>query len=171
MSCVLSSAISKPCGNGKSGVKKMWAVEHAALATIAETAGVVTTLTLDGGKSFYGWEMEPGQGTFNSPIQRNRANGTTFYEHKATVKFNRYETTKRNEILIIASADILLIALDKNGKYWLLGKENGLSLESGQGTSGQAMGDFSGFELAFTGEENELPVEINSTVISGLSLS
>lgn len=171
MTCVLSSTISKPCGNGKSGIKKYWAVEHAALATIAETAGVVTTLTLDGGKSFFGWEMEPGQGNFTSPIQRSRENGTTFFEHKATAKFNRYETTKRNEVLIIASADILLIALDRNGKYWLLGKENGLSLEGGQGSSGQAMGDFSGFELSFTGQENEPPVEINSTVISGLSLT
>lgn len=169
--CVLTAAISKPCGNGISGVKKMWAVEHSALGTFTETAGVITAMALDGGKSFYGWEMEPGQGQFTAPIQRSRDNGTTFFEHKATCRFNRYETTKRNEIKIIASADIALIALDRNGKYWLLGKENGLSLESGSGDSGKAMGDFSGFELSFTGMEPDLPIELNSSVVTSLSLT
>lgn len=171
MTCVLTTAISKPCGNGKSGIKKMWAVEHSALATVTETAGVVTALTLDAGKSFFGWEMEPGQATFSAPIQRSRENGTTFFEHKASTRFNRYETAKRNEVLIIASADVVIIALDRNGKYWLLGKENGLSVESGQGTVGQAMGDFSGFEIAFTGQEDAPPVEVSSSVVTGLSLN
>jgi hypothetical protein len=171
MSCVLTTAIAKPCGDGVSGLKKIWAVEHAALNAITETAGVVTAMTLDAGKAFFGWSFEPGQAQMTAPILRSRENGTTYYEHKLAVKFNRFETTKRNEIKIVAAADTAMIALDRNGKYWLLGKNNGMTLESGTGDSGKAMGDFAGFDLNFTGAEEDLPVEINSATITSLSLS
>lgn len=171
MTCVVSSVIAKPCGDGVSGLKKIWAVEWDALDTITETANVISALTLDGVKAFFGWSFEPGQAQMTANINRSRENGTLFYEHKLNVKFNRYETTKRSEIKIVAAADLALIALDRNGKYWLLGRVNGMSLESGTGDTGKAMGDFSGFELNFTGMEPDLPIEVSSGVATTLSLT
>jgi hypothetical protein len=86
-------------------------------------------------------------------------------------KFNRWETTKRNEIKIISAADLLIICLDRNGKYWLCGRENGMSLESGSGAIGANMGDFSGFELSFKSSEIDMPIEINSATVTSLNLS
>jgi hypothetical protein len=171
MTCVLSTAIAKPCGDGVSGLKKIWAVEWDALDSITETAGVITAMTLDGVKAFFGWSFEPGQAQMTANINRSRENGTLFYEHKLNVKFNRYETTKRNEIKIVSAADLAIIALDRNGKYWLLGRVNGMTLESGTGDSGKAMGDFNGFELNFTGMEEDLPIEVNSATVTSLSLT
>lgn len=171
MTCVLTTALTKPCGEGISGIKKIWAVEHEALNTMTVSAGVVTAMALDASKTFFGWVMEPGAAKISNGIMRSRDNGTLYYEHKATVKFNRWEVTKRNEIKIIAAADIALIALDRNGKYWLLGRENGLSLDSGSADSGQAMGDFSGFELSFTGSEPDMAVEVDSSTVTSLALT
>lgn len=171
MACVLTTALTKPCGEGVSGLKKVWAVEFTALNTMTVTAGVVTAMALDATKVFFGWEFEPGNASMSNPIQRSRENGTLYYEHKLTVKMNRYETTKKNEIKIISASDVALIALDRNGKYWLLGRENGLTLESGSGSIGAGMGDFSGFELAFTGMEPDFPVEVDSSTVTSLALS
>jgi len=171
MACIVTTAITKPCGDGIAGIKKLWAVEHPALDTMTLTAGVVTAMALDATKVFLGWDIEVGAAKMTAAIQRNRDNGTLFYEQKIAVKFQRYEVTKRNEIKILATADLAIVALDRNGKYWLLGRENGMSLDSGSADSGQAMGDFNGFELSFTGMEGDLPVELNSSVVTSLALS
>lgn len=171
MPSVITTAISKPSGDGVSGLKKIWVVEFTALNTFTETAGVITAMALQATKVFFGWAFEPGNAHMTAAFMRSRDNGTLFYEHKLSVRFNRYETTKRNELKIAAAVDLAIIALDRNGKYWLMGRECGMSQDPSIVDLGKAMGDFSGFDMAFMSNEIDLPIEVSSGVVATLALT
>jgi len=55
-----------------------------------------------------------------------------------------------------------------NGKYWYLGKNNGLDITAGNSGTGTAIGDRSGYTLTFTGKEAALSPEVSSSIIAAL---
>jgi len=64
---------------------------------------------------------------------------------------------------------LMAVFQDANDKYWLLGRVNGIDLTGGNGASGTAQGDRSGYTLTFSGGEKELAPEVASNVIAGLT--
>jgi hypothetical protein len=79
------------------------------------------------------------------------------------------QANTRNEILLLAKNNLMAVVEDANGKYWLLGKSNGLDLTGGNSGSGTAQGDRNGYTLTFSGGEKELAPEVNSGIIAGLT--
>jgi hypothetical protein len=53
--------------------------------------------------------------------------------------------------------------------YWLLGSLNGLELSAGTGQSGTAFGDRNGFDVTFTGMEEQPMREVQSSIIAALT--
>jgi len=74
----------------------------------------------------------------------------------------------RNEIKLLAQNTLIAVAKDNNGKYWLVGRQNGIDLTTGTMGTGTAFGDRSGFDLTFAGSEPEPMVEVNSSVANAL---
>ena len=72
----------------------------------------------------------------------------------------------RNEIVNLAQADLLIIVKDQNGKYWLLGQVNGMSMAASIAQTGTAYGDRNGYELNFEGAE---PAPANEILYSAFS--
>jgi len=77
----------------------------------------------------------------------------------------------RNELRLLGLNRLMAIVTDRNGKYWLLGRSNGLDVSGGTSQTGTAFGDRNGYEMTFTGME-ELPCsEVSSTIIATLTSS
>ena len=55
--------------------------------------------------------------------------------------------------MLLAQADLLLIAKDQNGFYWLQGVDNGVNLAPSEATAGKAYGDMNGYTLNFEAAE------------------
>ena len=85
----------------------------------------------------------------------NDQNGTSYFDQTATYILNKMEKTKRNEIKMIARAKMSIIIKDNNGTFWLMGKENGVRLASGDNGTGTALGDRNGYSLSFQAQEFE----------------
>jgi hypothetical protein len=168
MSCALTTGFTLDCRNSNGGIEAVYFTELSNGANITASGGLISTFTLNTGQ-FFKYELRKKTSVFEQNIQVNNENGTVFYEQSLTIKLDKLETTKRNEILLLAQNNLLVIIKDNNGKFWLMGETRGALLNGGNGTTGTAYGDMSGFELTFMGEEPELAKEVASNQIGSLT--
>ena len=87
-----------------------------------------------------------------------------------TAVFFKYDQDKRNQVKILSQNDqIQIIAIDQNDVQYYLGQVNGMYLSGGSAATGTAYGDRNGFELTFTGQEQEPARVISGTLASVFS--
>lgn len=172
MSCVLTAAIAAQCRDAVGGISKVWAVEVAAAhegdATYVETSGALTTLTLETtptARTIYAWNFGKDSASINEIVHTGNENGTTMYDHGLELSFWKWETNKRNEILIAATTPLLIVVKDQNSQYWALGLTRGLDMQDGaEATSGKLLNDKNGYTLQFMGSEPAPVIEITDAV-------
>jgi hypothetical protein len=134
-------------------------------------SGMVTAISV--GTTYYAYETTNAQGavsTFNDNAVVNSQNGTSYFDQTATYVLNKMEQVKRNEVKMIARAKMTVIVEDNNGKYWLMGQQNGVRLVSSESGTGAALGDRNGYSLSFQAQEFDNAPEVDPTVIAGLAI-
>lgn len=168
MACALTSGRALDCRDSVGGIKRLLITELANKATLTTTSGAISAFTLSTGKQFWSYEQVRETSNFSEAIQASVENGTLAYETTLTAIFNKGETSTRNQIRLLAQNRLMIIAEDRNGKYWLLGETNGAELTAGSYASGTAMGDRNGYELTFVAKEAEPMKEVSSGLIATL---
>lgn len=169
MACALTSGYTLDCKDSLGGIKAVWFIEHANVSSVTEASGVVSAITKGSGKVFYKYELVRNTSTLTENITASVENGTVFYAQELSVILNKMQASTRNEILLLAKNVLMAVVQDSNGKYWLLGKQNGIDITGGSSTTGTAQGDRNGYTLTFTGGEPSLAPEVASGIISGLT--
>ena len=168
MACALTSGRALDCRDSVGGIKRLLITELANKATLTTTSGAISAFTLSTGKQFWSYEQVRETSNFSEAIQASVENGTLAYETTLTAIFNKGETSTRNQIRLLAQNRLMIIAEDRNGKYWLIGEANGAELTAGSYASGTAMGDRNGYELTFVAKEAEPMKEAASGLIATL---
>ena len=168
MSCALTSGYSLQCKDSSGGIVEVYFIEKANVTSIVDSSGTVTGLTKAAGKRFWKYELPKETGSLTETITGNTQNGTIFYASELKIVINRLQVAVRNEIRLLAQNTLIAVAKDNNGDFWLIGRLNGIDLNSGTLGSGTAFGDRSGFDLTFTGSEPDPMLAVNSTVASAL---
>lgn len=147
----------------------MYFIEKGNVSSTTEASGVITAITKGSGKVFRKYELVPGTSSLTENINANVQNGTVFYAQELSIILNKLQANTRNEILLLAQNTLVAVVGDNNGKYWYLGKVHGLNMSGGNGATGTAQGDRSGYTLTFSASEGALAPEVASGVISGLT--
>lgn len=168
MPCALTQSLTLDCRDSIGGLKSVMFIEFGNVTAITAAAGVVTAITKASGKKFYKYELVKETSQFTETFTSSVQNGTFFYAQELSIVLNKLQTNVRNEILLLAQNNLLAIAEDKNGNYWLLGRLNGLDVTGGNAASGTANGDRSGYTITLTGQEKELAIAVQSSIIAGL---
>lgn len=163
--CNLTRNITIDCRDSVGGIKELKLRKHPSTSDITLTsANVVSSIGTSG---WFKYEFRPETASFTETETENDVNGTVFYEPNLSVMIHKLTTTLRNEFRILTQSRLDVVVLDRNGKYWLLGWNNGLT-KSGSAATGQGMGDMNGYTLTLIGKE-ELPmVEVTSTTYNTL---
>lgn len=164
MACALTQGYTLDCKDNIGGISEVYFAPLADIATITETAGVVTALTMDAGKFFYKYQLVRETSNFNEVITSNVQNGTIFYAQTVEIILNKLQVNTRNEILLLAKNHLAVIVVDLNGNKWFLGKQNGMDLTGGGSNSGTAFGDRNGYTLTFTASEKELAPSVTAVI-------
>ena len=169
MACALTQGYTLDCKDSIGGIKSVWFIAAGDVSAVTEVSGVVTAITKASGKVFYKYQLVKNSSSLTENVNANVQNGTVFYAQELSIILNKLQANTRNEILLLAKNNLLAIVEDANGKYWLLGKQNGMDLTGGNGATGTAQGDRSGYTLTFSGSEKELAPEVTSSLIAGLT--
>lgn len=169
MPCALTQNYVLDCREGLGGIKNVWLIAHANVTSVTEASGIVSAIGKSSGKIFYKYELVKNTGSLTETITSSVENGTVFYAQELSIVLNKLQANTRNEILLLAKNTLMAVVEDANGKYWLLGRLNGIDVTGGTAATGVAQGDRNGYTLTFTGGEKELAPEVASAVISTLA--
>lgn len=156
------------CDVGSGGTVELWLIEAGNITALVESSGTITTVTKAAGKIFRKYQLVLETSNFDEAITGNRANGTLFYAQSGSAIINKQQVAVRNEILLLAVNNLIIITHDQNGTYRLYGRTNGMRLEAGSAATGVALGDRNGYTLNFTGKEPQLAPFVDSSVIATL---
>lgn len=168
MACALTQGYTLDCKDSLGGIKAAWFIAHQDVSAVTEASGVVSAITKAAGKVFYKYQLVKNTSSLTENVTASVENGTVFYAQELSIILNKMQANTRNEILLLAKNNLMVVVEDANGKYWLLGKTNGLDLTGGNAGTGTAQGDRNGYTLTLTGGEKELAPEVASSVISTL---
>lgn len=169
MACNLTSGWSIDCKDSQGGIVKIF-IANGPVVSFTETAGVITAISDAGGTlgpaDFFEFEVPKQTSSLTETVNASTENGTVFYQQDLILVFNKMEASKRNQILLMAqNEDLIVVAKDGNGKYWSVGISRGASLTAGSLTSGTAYGDRNGGELTLTGLEPAPMFEVSGTIV------
>ena len=169
MPCALTKGYKLGCRDNVGGITEVRLIAFNSVTgtIVVDGSGVVTGSFPASG--FYKYEVPKGAGQFTETVNASTENGTIFYQQELVFPVNRMDQNVRNEIRLLGLNRLMAIVTDRNGKYWLLGRNNGIDITGGTSQTGTAMGDRNGYEMTFTGME-ELPCsEVSSSIISALT--
>ncbi len=168
MACALTQGYSLDCRDSAGGVKSVYFIEHANVTWVTQASGTVSAIAKANNGRFWKYNLQRATASFTEEYQDSIENGTTFNRQTLTIILNKMQAATRNEIALLAANVLMAVVEDQNGKYWLLGYQNGLMREGGSGATGTALGDRNGYNLVFTGDERLMAYEVSSSVVTGL---
>jgi hypothetical protein len=169
MPCALTQGYSLDCRDSLGGITEVYFIEKANVSSITAASGSISALTKVAGKRFYKYELVPGTSSMTENINANVKNGTVFYAQELSIVLNKLQVSTRNEILLLAQNTLLCVVKDNNDNTWLLGRINGINITTGNGATGTAQGDRSGYTLTFSATEKELAPTVASGVFTALT--
>jgi len=172
MSCTITEGIARGCRDNAGGVYQFYIASYPAGLSVSKTSPSGETyeeiVDIDTDSSptiFYEFIPNKNSSEFTETYQVSLENGTVGYEQKATMVFSKMEADKANQIKMLATGDVLVIIKDKNGRYFLMGENEGAQLSGGNAGTGKALTDLNGYSLELTAMEGSHADEIAGTSI------
>jgi len=177
MSCFISEGYALDCRNASlGGLKTIW--------ILGDSGNTITTTTQDadgkytsisGTGTFYKFELAKGSSSWEEAISVNTTAQSVAFTPTLTLSFPKLNQTLRNTFFeLVKQNEIYAVILDNNGRYWLVGPENGLSADAGSMVSGLGLTDLNGVNaLVLAGGEPEPSSEIDniSTAFAGVTFN
>jgi len=169
MACALTSGYSLSCRDSAGGIKSVYLIEFDNVSGVTESGGTASAIAKANNGKFYKYNLQRGTSNFEEAYNDSAENGTSFHVQTLSIILNKMQASTSEEIKLLAQNRLIAVVEDRNSKYWLLGKENGLERSGGRAGSGTAMGDRNGYELTFTSDNVEQAWEVASNIIAGLT--
>lgn len=176
MSCDITAGLQLGCRDNTGGIKAVYIYSGSFDdLTITEANGAVTEISgaVPAGKWFK-YELQRGTSDFTDAINGSVENQTVFYAPTVNVVFAKMQSALRNQVKVLAdNPKIRMIvetnnAGDLNDKFFLVGRENGLTLDAGSAGTGTGFGDLNGYTLPFVGAEPDPSIPLSGSNLAGI---
>ena len=167
MACDITAGRIEQCKDSVSGLKSIFIINYEKLN--ADSAVYNTT---DAGKEdelkswmpvdtttalhLYKFELKSTANSFTTAINSSRDNGTTFFTQTLVAALKRQDVVTTKNVKLLAYGRPRIVVRTMTDQFFLMGLDQGADVSAGEISSGAALGDFNGYSLTFTAEE-ELP--------------
>lgn len=166
MSCEISHGRVEECKDSVSGLKAIYIInfddlneDSAVFDTTLDQEDQLDTWTpVDTATplNIYKYELKSTANALNTTINASRDNGTTFFTQELVVNLKRQDVVTHKQVKLLSYGRPRIIARSMTDQFFLLGFAQGCDVSAGTIGTGAALGDFNGYQLTFTAEE-ELP--------------
>jgi len=176
MSCFINAGYTLDCRNASlGGLKTLWILGDSGNTISSYTQGADDAVTtISGAGTFYKFELVKQSSGWEEAIAVNDTAQSVSFTPTLTLSFPKLTQELRNTFFeLVKQNEIYAIILDTNGRYWLVGPENGLIASEGSLQSGTAFSDLNGFTLTLTGAEPNPTNTIDdiATAFSGITFN
>ena len=167
MACDISNGRIEQCKDSVSGLKAIYIINYDKL-----NSDTVVYNTTDAGKEdelktwvpiddstamhLYKFELKSTANSFTTAINSSRDNGTTFFTQTLVAALKRQDVVTTKQVKILAYGRPRIVIRTMTDQFFLMGLDQGADVSAGEISTGAALGDFNGYSLTFTAEE-ELP--------------
>jgi len=158
MACTATNGRTWQCKEQIGGVKYVYFANFDTLSGLTVTSGAIASVT----GTLYKYELPKSTANVNQNINASPENGTFFVEQVLEMVLHKMTATDRQEIKVLATGRPQIIVEDNNGVMMLLGLNNGCDVTGGSSQTGTAEGDLSGYNLTFTGKEDNFAPFVTS---------
>jgi len=165
MACDITSGRIEQCKDSVSGIKSIYIVNYDKLnsdsvdySTATDEEDVIETWAPieDVALNLYKFELKSNSNSFTTAINSSRDNGTTFFTQTLVANFKRQDAVTTKQIKLLSWGRPRIIIRSMTDQFFLMGLDQGADVSAGEISTGAALGDFNGYSLTFTAEE-ELP--------------
>lgn len=166
MSCDITHGRVEQCKDSVSGLKAIYIINFDELNEDSAVFDTTTDLEdqLDtwipvdtvSPLNIYKYELKSTANALNTKINPSRDNGTTFFTQELVVNLKRQDVVTHKQVKLLSYGRPRIIARSMTDQFFLLGFAQGCDVSAGTIGTGAALGDFNGYQLTFTAEE-ELP--------------
>jgi hypothetical protein len=171
MSCNLTSGHIIDCRNSTGGVSEILIANFENITIDTVAAGVITAMTQVAATNFYRYSLEKENGSLIETHTGSLENGTNFYESVLEFNTKNLSAAESEELTLLDQARLFVIVKDMNGKWWTVGAYHAADKLSGTSVTGAAFGDLNGFTYSISSKEAKRMLEVDSTVIAGLTIA
>ncbi|MDH5646988.1 MAG: hypothetical protein OEZ01_13320 [Candidatus Heimdallarchaeota archaeon] len=139
--------------------------------------GLITSISGTG--NFYKIEITRGSSSFSETLAVNDATNSLSFTPSLALQIPKLDNSNKNFFQSLSTQPYIYVIIQTmDGKYWLLGKDNGLTVSEGTLQSGTAATDLVGFTITLVGQEATATSEIDaatetelSALMSGITIS
>ena len=172
-SCLISGGVATiPCRDNLPGISKFYIANFSEVTQVDVEDSLVTGITMSGGTSFYEFNVNPESSSYSVAPTTDVANGVTNWTVTITMVMGKMDSSKANLLRVLAAGNFVVIALDRNGKYWLFGAaddgDTGVYVNGGEIASGTSGTDLSGASIQIGGSTFGPPPEVEASVVAGI---
>lgn len=164
--CESFSGIARDCDASVGGIKSAWIACYDNVTGKTVTNDQISAITASAG-SFKEFQFRKQTGSVVQSFQLGD-NGSRYYEQTITLVFARQETEKRIEINALAVSDLVVIVQDNNGKYWLFGYDNPVTLSGNEAETGTTYTDANGYTVTLLGTDWQLAYEVTQSAMASI---
>jgi|TARA_B110000967_G_scaffold126665_1_gene129499 hypothetical protein len=169
MACNITAGFTYDCADAQGGLDVIY-MANGPVESFTESAGEITAITVGGSAlvpaDWFKFETPRQTSSITETITPSQENGTVTYQQDITMIFNKMTAAKRNEILLMAqNQELIVVAKDNNGLFFSIGIERGAYMTAGTSVSGVAYADRNGYELTITGMEKDPMYTVLSSII------
>ena len=161
MSCDITNGRIEQCKDSVSGLKAIYFINFDDLdsdnvAYDATNTDVIDTWQPASALSIYKYELKSTANSFTTSINSSRDNGTTFFEQTLVANLKRQDFATHKNVKLLAYGRPRIVIRTMTDQFFLMGLDQGADVSAGEISTGAALGDFNGYSLTFTAQE-ELP--------------
>jgi len=171
MACNLTQGRIIDCRNSTGGIEEVLIANFGDITIDAVAAGVITTMTQAGATSFYRYSLEKENGSLVETHTGSLENGTNVYDSVLDFNTKNLTASESEELTLLDQARLFVIVKDMNGKWWTVGAYHAADKLAGTSVTGAAFGDLNGFTYSISAKESVRMLEVDSTVIAGLTIA
>ena len=170
MACALTQGRAIDCRNSTGGISEVLIANFGDITIDTVLAGVLTAITPTAA-TFYRYSLEKENGSLIETHTGSLENGTNFYDSVLEFNTKNLTASENEELMLLDQAQLFVIVKDMNEKYWTVGAYYAADKLSGTSVTGAAMGDHNGFTYSISSKEAKRMLEVDATVIAGLTIA
>jgi len=167
MACDISNGRIEQCKDSVSGLRAIYIINYDKLnsdAAVYLTSPVGSEDVLDTwipidtttALHLYKYELKSNSNSFIQTINSSRDAGTTFFTQTLVANLKRQDAATTKTVKLLSYGRPRIVVRTMTDQFFLVGLDQGADVSAGEISSGAALGDFNGYSLTFTAEE-ELP--------------
>jgi hypothetical protein len=148
MACDLTLGRKESCLDSVAGIKEVYFVNYGDMGSVTLTSDEVTNMTGDGSNNLTAFKYElKGNNSFETTVNSSRENGTTFFEQTLNITLKKLSKEDHKELKLLIYGRPHVFVRDYNDNVFLMGREHGCDVSAGTFSTGNALGDFNGYNL------------------------